>query len=92
MAKAITLEEMPQSLTAQHIASFLGLARNTVYELYDTPVELGGIPNMRIGNSRRTLKSDFIAWMETKKQEQKNEMDQRYAYIRGQRKGVKKVG
>jgi excisionase family DNA binding protein len=92
MAKAITLDDMPQVITAQHIADYLVLARNTVYELYDTPIEMGGIPNMRIGNSRRTLKKDFIEWMELKKQEQKDEMDQRYAYIRGERKGVKQVG
>ncbi|WP_405113712.1 helix-turn-helix domain-containing protein [Paenibacillus sp. FSL K6-1217] len=90
--KEIRLEELPQTLTAQNIADYLILARNTVYELYDTPVELGGIPNMRIGNSRRTLKKDFIEWIEFKKREQKNEMDQRYAYIKGERKGVKKVG
>jgi hypothetical protein len=92
MAKEISLDDMPQVITAKHIAAFLILARNTVYELYDTPVELGGIPNMRIGNSRRTLKKDFIEWIEFKKREQKNEMDQRYAYIKGERKGVKKVG
>lgn len=90
--KEISLDNMPQTLTAQNIADYLILSRNRVYELYDTPEELGGIPNMRIGNSRRTLKSDFIAWMEFKKREQKNEMDQRYAYIKGERKGVKKVG
>lgn len=92
MAKEITLDDMPQALTAQNIADYLILSRNRVYELYDTPVELGGIPNMRIGNSRRTLKKDFIEWIEYKKKEQKNEMDQRMAYIRGERKGVTRVG
>jgi hypothetical protein len=86
------LEDMPEVLTAQLIAKHLKIARQTVYEYFDKPVELGGIPNYQIGNSRRVDKADFIWFIENRKRIHKEEIDQRYAYIRGERKGVKKVG
>lgn len=91
MKKILTLEEMPPTLTAQQIADYLGIARGTIYELFDKPVELGGIPNYQIGNSRRTDKTDFIEFISKRKKEHKEEMDRRMAFIRGE-KGVKKVG
>lgn len=88
----MTLEELPPALTAQHIADYLGLARSTIYERYDMPVEVGGIPNFKVGNSRRTLKTDLIAWIENRKKEHQTEMDRRLSHIRGDKKGEKKVG
>ncbi|MNC00655.1 hypothetical protein D3C75_479870 [compost metagenome] len=61
------LEEMPEVLTAQHIADYLGIARLTVYEQFNIPVERGGIPNFNIGKSRKTLKSDFILYLDKKR-------------------------
>lgn len=57
------LEELPEVLTAQHIADYLGLARLTIYEQYKIPPSRGGIPNFNVGKSRRTLKRDFIDWL-----------------------------
>jgi hypothetical protein len=59
----MTLEELPEVLTAQQIADYLGLARLTIYEQYNIPVDRGGIPNFSIGKSRRTFKSDFIQYL-----------------------------
>ncbi|WP_052092218.1 helix-turn-helix domain-containing protein [Paenibacillus sp. FSL H7-0357] len=91
MKKRVSLEELPPVLRAQDIADYLIMARNTVYDLYDMPIEFGGIPNMKIGNGRRTIKEDFILWLESKKKEQRDKQDRRYALIKGE-KGVKKVG
>lgn len=85
----VTLEEMPPVLTAQNIADYLGLARYTVYGLYDEPVECGGIPNFKIGNSRRTLKTDFVEFIEQRKREHQADMDQRMERINGSRKRAK---
>jgi len=64
-----TLDELPDILAAQHIASYLGISRSTVYSLFQTSPEVGGIPNFEIGNSKRADKNDFIRWIESRKQE-----------------------
>lgn len=68
MQQILTLENMPEILTAQHIATYLGISRRRVYELFQTYPEAGGIINFDIGFSKRVEKKDFIAWLESKKQ------------------------
>lgn len=65
------LQDMPEMLTAQHIASYLGISRQRVYELLQLHVEFGGIPNFDIGYSKRVDKQDFIRWIETRKRDKK---------------------
>lgn len=79
--KQLTIEELPQVLTAQHIADYLYLARVTVYELFKLPIERGGIPNFNVGNSRRVMKSEFIAWIAAQRKKQDAESQKRINYI-----------
>lgn len=78
-----TIEELPQVLTAQHIADYLHLARLTIYELYKLPPEHGGIPNFKVGKSRRTLKTDFINWIGQQSARQHAVTQKRIKHIQG---------
>ncbi|MEN1989863.1 helix-turn-helix domain-containing protein [Paenibacillus hubeiensis] len=55
-------DDMPDIMTAQHIANILGISRKTVYELFAIKPEHGGIPNYTIGVSKRADKVDVIEW------------------------------
>jgi hypothetical protein len=65
----ISIDELPQVLTAQNIAGYLGISRRRVYELFQTKPKAGGIPNFDIGASKRVEKKDFIKWIEARKNE-----------------------
>lgn len=67
--KFTTLEELPDILSAQHISNYLGVSRTTVYTLFQTNPDRGGIPSFNVGNSKRADKSDFIRWIEARKKE-----------------------
>lgn len=72
--KYTTWESLPDFLTAQHIAEFLGISRRRVYELFQTHPDFGGIPNFEIGASKRVEKTDFKNWISMKKEnKQKND-------------------
>jgi len=64
----ITMDELPEILTAQHIATYLCISRRRVYELFQLNPKYGGIPSFDIGFSKRVGKDDFIAWIESRKQ------------------------
>jgi excisionase family DNA binding protein len=63
----MTKEEMPEILTAQHIATYLKISRRRVYELLQLKPEYGGIPSFDIGASKRVDKNDFFQWIEAQK-------------------------
>ncbi|MGG3272577.1 helix-turn-helix domain-containing protein [Priestia aryabhattai] len=69
-----TWESLPDTLTAIHIAQFLGISRKTVYELFKLNVEHGGIPNFDIGSSKRVEKADLAAWIHNQKQKKAQAM------------------
>ena len=58
------IENMPDILTAQNIADYLGISRRRVYEFFQMKPEHGGIPNFDIGFSKRVRKQDFIRWID----------------------------
>lgn len=60
-------QDLPQILTAQHIAKYLGISRRRVYELLQMREEAGGIKCFQIGFSKRVDKDDFFKWIEKKK-------------------------
>jgi len=62
-------DQLPDILTAQNIADYLGISRRRVYELFQMAPEYGGIPNFDIGFSKRVRKEDFLRWIESKVQE-----------------------
>jgi len=65
----VNKDELPEILTAQHIADYLGIARRRVYELLQLKPTAGGIPNFEIGLSKRVEKKDFLEWIDARKQE-----------------------
>lgn len=65
----ITLDLLPEIITAQHIANYLSISRRRVYELFQLKPEFGGIPNFEIGLSKRVEKSDFLKWIADRKRE-----------------------
>ena len=69
-----TWESLPDTLTASHIAQFLGISRKTVYELFKLRVEHGGIPNFDIGASKRVEKADLAMWIANQKQKKSQAM------------------
>ena len=69
-----TWESLPDTLTASHIAQFLGISRKTVYELFKLNVEHGGIPNFDIGASKRVEKADLAMWINNQKQKKARAM------------------
>ncbi|NEU29179.1 helix-turn-helix domain-containing protein [bacterium LRH843] len=58
---------LPNILTAQHIADYLGISRRRVYELLQMSEEAGGIKCIQIGMSKRVDKKDLFRWIEQKK-------------------------
>lgn len=63
----MTLDSLPEILTAKHMAKYLSLSRRVIYDLMKTKPEAGGIPSFNIGYSVRVEKSDFIAWVKERK-------------------------
>jgi excisionase family DNA binding protein len=66
-AKKPSMAELPEILTAQHIADYLAITRKTVYELFKLQPESGGIPCFNIGTSKRVDKDDFYKWIQVRK-------------------------
>ncbi|UII56241.1 helix-turn-helix domain-containing protein [Cytobacillus spongiae] len=63
----MTKNNLPDILTAQHIATYLGISRRRVYELLQMNEEAGGIKCFQIGLSKRVEKEDFFHWIEERK-------------------------
>ncbi|MDQ0169198.1 helix-turn-helix domain-containing protein [Paenibacillus tundrae] len=63
------LQELPEILSAQHIADYLSISRKKVYELFQRNNSNGGIPNFSIGATRRVDKIDLLKWIEKLKTE-----------------------
>jgi excisionase family DNA binding protein len=65
----VSIDELPEIITAQHIADYLGISRGKVYVLFQTKPTAGGIPSFDIGASRRVDKQDFLSWIDARKGE-----------------------
>lgn len=68
----LKITELPEILTAKDIASYLGISRRRVYELFQLHPDDGGIINFDIGFSKRVHKDDFMVWIQNKKAEKKS--------------------
>ena len=79
--KITDIEKMPQVISAQHIADYLGIARKTVYELFQTPPTQGGITNFSVGTSRKVVKEDFMQWILDRKKVQENVIYARFGNV-----------
>lgn len=63
--KLVSLEEMPEILSAQNISDHLHLSRRRIYELFQTLPSAGGIPCIVIGGSKRVKKETYIRWIDS---------------------------
>lgn len=57
------LDQLPEILTAAHIAKYLQISRRRVYELFQLKEDAGGLKVFKIGASIRVKKEDFIRWL-----------------------------
>lgn len=64
---SVTIESLPEILTASLISKYLGISNRRVYELFQRKPEQGGIPNFDIGYSKRVEKKDLIKWIQDQK-------------------------
>lgn len=70
MNKAVyTMDTLPEIMTAQHIATYMGISRARVYELLKLRPVAGGIPCINIGATKRVCKDDFVEWLDSKRKE-----------------------
>ena len=53
------LEELPDALTARDISVFLNLGYAKSLKL----IRYGGLPHLRIGNTYRISKKNFVEWL-----------------------------
>lgn len=58
-----SLEDYPEMMTAAHISQYCGISRKKVYELFKLNPDIGGIPCIEIGITKRVRKETFITWM-----------------------------
>jgi len=79
--KITDIEKMPQVISAQHIADYLIISRQTVYDLFQTSPAQGGITNFKVGTTRRVVKEDFIQWLEDRKKEQEKVIYARFGNV-----------
>jgi excisionase family DNA binding protein len=64
--KAVTISPTSQKLTTQQAADLLGVSRPTVVRL----IEQGDLPSERIGNRRKVLLGDLLAYREARRKRQ----------------------
>lgn len=69
--KTLPLQELPEMLTVQQTAEYLGVSRNTLYSLCQQNKENGGLPSFKTGNTRRIRKSALIDWIAVHENNQK---------------------
>ncbi|ARF68918.1 transcriptional regulator [Paenibacillus larvae subsp. pulvifaciens] len=63
------MNQLPDVLTVQQVADYLGWHRNTVYSRCTS----GELPSFKSGNSRRIRKEAFIGWIEKMESEGEHE-------------------
>jgi hypothetical protein len=61
-SKGMSIEEMPDVITAQHIGGHLGISVTQAYILLRTSEDAGGIKSFKIGKPVRAHKSDYVKW------------------------------
>lgn len=61
--ESVSLDEMPDVITAKHIAGHAHITTQQAYVLMKTKKEAGGISSFRIGKPIRVYKIDYINWL-----------------------------
>lgn len=65
----MTVDELPDILTAPTIAKHQGCSAQTIYVLFRKSPAAGGIPSYQFGRSRRARKEDYLKWLEDRMNE-----------------------
>ncbi|MDF2535837.1 MAG: hypothetical protein K0R18_1996 [Bacillales bacterium] len=60
--KGIPIADMPEVLTAEHIAGHLDCSIQKIYDLCKLSEKVGGLKSFRFGKLIRVSKEDFISW------------------------------
>jgi hypothetical protein len=60
--RGMSIEEMPDVITAQHIGGHLGMSAKAAYNLLHLSPDVGGIRSFNVGKLVRAHKSDYIKW------------------------------
>lgn len=58
--KITTLDNLPDILSPQQVADYVGVARQRVYDF----CQFGEIKSFTIGASRKIRKSDMLVWLD----------------------------
>ncbi|MNW46964.1 Helix-turn-helix domain protein [compost metagenome] len=61
-------DNLPDILTPQQVANYLGISRKKVYELCQLKQEHGGLSSFTIGKSRKVEKSVLLKWISSPKE------------------------
>lgn len=61
------IEDLPDILTPQQVADYLGISRKKVYELCQMKPDYGGLQSFSIGKSRKIEKSTLLIWLDSLK-------------------------
>ncbi|BFH14544.1 hypothetical protein J6TS7_44490 [Paenibacillus dendritiformis] len=62
------IEDLPDILTPQQVADYLGISRKKVYELCQIKPDYGGLKSFLIGKSRKIEKMTLLLWLESLKE------------------------
>lgn len=73
----MTINDLPDILTAPIIAEHQKCASQTIYVLLRKNPKAGGIPSYQFGRSRRVHKIDYVNWLEARKKESEARFDKR---------------
>lgn len=65
--KILKLDDLPDVLTPQLFADYIGISRRRVYEYCQLSEKDGGLKSYLVGASRKIDKVDLIAWKENLK-------------------------
>lgn len=62
--QGITIDELPEVLTAKHISEHLHVSKRRAYELMQIKVSAGGIKCFGFGRSKRVMKTEYLKWLD----------------------------
>lgn len=61
------LDNLPDIMSPQQVADYVGINRGRVYLFCSISPEAGGIKSFTVGNSRKIEKKALLAWIEAQK-------------------------
>lgn len=67
--KILSEQDLPDVCSPQICADFLGIGRQRVYEFCRLSIERNGLPNYKIGGSRKIDKQDLLAWKKRQREQ-----------------------